>query len=55
MISQGVAEQSPFTPGHNRFNVANSGRVLETNTENLLRMVNDIKLVAISIIVILLI
>lgn len=55
MISQGVAEQSPFTPGHNRFNVANSGRVLETNTENLLRMVNDIKLVAISITVILLI
>ncbi|KAH9685508.1 bloom syndrome protein [Citrus sinensis] len=40
MISQGVAEQSPFTPGHNRFNVANSGRVLETNTENLLRMVS---------------
>lgn len=55
MISQGVAEQSPFTPGHNCFNVANYGRVLETNTENLLRMVNDIKLVAISIIVILLI
>ncbi|KAJ0078072.1 hypothetical protein Patl1_36830 [Pistacia atlantica] len=40
MISQGVAEQSPFTPGHNRTNVPNSGRILETNTENLLRMVS---------------
>ncbi|KAJ4717333.1 DNA helicase, ATP-dependent [Melia azedarach] len=40
MITQGVAEQSPFTPGYNRISVANSGRVLETNTENLLRMVS---------------
>ncbi|XP_059648178.1 ATP-dependent DNA helicase Q-like 4A [Cornus florida] len=40
MISQGVAEQSPFVSGYNRMNAANSGRVLETNTENLLRMVS---------------
>ncbi|XVE93247.1 hypothetical protein REPUB_Repub01dG0173900 [Reevesia pubescens] len=38
MISQGVAEQSPSVKGYNRFN--NSGRILETNTENLLRMVS---------------
>lgn len=42
MISQGVAEQSPFTTGHNRINMTNSGRILETNTDNLLRMVFDI-------------
>ncbi|XP_044512347.1 ATP-dependent DNA helicase Q-like 4A isoform X2 [Mangifera indica] len=40
MISQGVAEQSPFTTGHNRINMTNSGRILETNTDNLLRMVS---------------
>ncbi|TXG53728.1 hypothetical protein EZV62_018984 [Acer yangbiense] len=40
MISQGAVEQSPFTPGFNRANVANSGKILETNTENLLRMVS---------------
>ncbi|KAL5856966.1 hypothetical protein ACOSQ3_004424 [Xanthoceras sorbifolium] len=40
MISQGAVEQSPFTPGFNRANVASSGRILETNTENLLRMVS---------------
>ncbi|GAV61187.1 DEAD domain-containing protein/Helicase_C domain-containing protein/HRDC domain-containing protein/RQC domain-containing protein [Cephalotus follicularis] len=40
MISQGVTEQGSFTPGYNRGNTANSGRVLETNTENLLRMVS---------------
>ncbi|KAK8259160.1 hypothetical protein V6Z12_D13G037900 [Gossypium hirsutum] len=38
MISQGAAEQSPLITGHSRFN--NSGRILETNTENLLRMVS---------------
>ncbi|KAK9044368.1 hypothetical protein V6N11_072674 [Hibiscus sabdariffa] len=37
MISQGAAEQSPSVNGYSRFN--NSGRILETNTENLLRMV----------------
>lgn len=41
MISQGVIEQSPLASGYNRTNTANSGRVLETNTENLLRMVLD--------------
>lgn len=39
MISQGVVEQSPFSNGYNRINTANSGRILETNTDNLLRMV----------------
>ncbi|XVE49096.1 hypothetical protein DITRI_Ditri01bG0054600 [Diplodiscus trichospermus] len=38
MISQGVVEQSPLATGYSRFN--NSGRILETNTENLLRMVS---------------
>ncbi|GMI83623.1 hypothetical protein like AT1G10930 [Hibiscus trionum] len=38
MISQGAAEQSPSVTGYSRFN--NSGRILETNTENLLRMVS---------------
>jgi hypothetical protein len=41
MISQGAVEQSPLASGYNRFNVANPGRILETNTENLLRMVLD--------------
>ncbi|KAJ7946603.1 DNA helicase, ATP-dependent [Quillaja saponaria] len=40
MISQGAIEQSPFASGYNRNNFANSGRILETNTENLLRMVS---------------
>lgn len=40
MISQGVVEQSPLTSGYNRINMANPGRMLETNTENLLRMVS---------------
>ncbi|KAI6678723.1 hypothetical protein NL676_039519 [Syzygium grande] len=40
MISQGVVEQSPFSNGYNRINMANSGRILETNTDNLLRMVS---------------
>ncbi|XWS54876.1 hypothetical protein CRYUN_Cryun10bG0127200 [Craigia yunnanensis] len=40
MISQGVgvAKQSPLATGYSRFN--NSGRILETNSENLLRMVS---------------
>ncbi|KAK4438311.1 ATP-dependent DNA helicase Q-like 4A [Sesamum alatum] len=38
MISQG--EQTPFASGYNRGNTATSGRLLETNTENLLRMVS---------------
>ncbi|WZZ11308.1 hypothetical protein YC2023_097229 [Brassica napus] len=37
MISQVGVEQSPMANGYNR--VASSGRLLETNTENLLRMV----------------
>lgn len=41
MISQGAIEQSPLPSGYHRFNIANSGRILETNTENLLRMVLD--------------
>ncbi|XP_068329052.1 ATP-dependent DNA helicase Q-like 4A isoform X1 [Pyrus communis] len=40
MISQGVVGQSPLASGYNRINTANSGRVLETNTENLLHMVS---------------
>ncbi|KAL0335240.1 UNVERIFIED_CONTAM: ATP-dependent DNA helicase Q-like 4A [Sesamum radiatum] len=36
MISQG--EQTPFASGYNRGSTAPSGRLLETNTENLLRM-----------------
>lgn len=39
MLSQGAIEQTPMTSGYNRLNVTNSGRILETNTENLLRMV----------------
>ncbi|XP_062077326.1 ATP-dependent DNA helicase Q-like 4A isoform X2 [Humulus lupulus] len=40
MISQGAIEQSPFMSRNNRVNTSNSGRILETNTENLLRMVS---------------
>lgn len=40
MLSQGSIEQSSFSSGYNRSNSANSGRILETNTENLLRMVH---------------
>ncbi|KAK7412041.1 hypothetical protein VNO78_03487 [Psophocarpus tetragonolobus] len=40
MLSQGAIEQSPITPGYNRSNMINSGRILETNTENLQRMVS---------------
>ncbi|KAK7328296.1 hypothetical protein VNO77_22399 [Canavalia gladiata] len=39
MISQGAIEQSPMTSGYNRSNMTNSARILETNSENLLRMV----------------
>lgn len=39
MLTQGAVEQSPFASGQNRSYMASSGRVLETNTENLLRMV----------------
>ncbi|XP_058771804.1 ATP-dependent DNA helicase Q-like 4A [Vicia villosa] len=38
MLSVGTVEQSPMTSGYSRLN-ANPGRLLETNTENLLRMV----------------
>lgn len=38
MISQGVTEQNSISSGYNRSS-ANSGRILETNSENLLRMV----------------
>ena len=37
MISQVGVDQSTMANGYNR--VASSGRLLETNTENLLRMV----------------
>ncbi|KAI9103562.1 hypothetical protein K1719_023185 [Acacia pycnantha] len=40
MITQGAIEQSPMTSGYNRSNLTNSGRVLETNTGNLQRMVS---------------
>ncbi|KAH6766488.1 DNA helicase [Perilla frutescens var. hirtella] len=40
MISQGVVEQTPFASGHSRTNMTSSGRLLETNSENLLRMVS---------------
>ncbi|KAL8160427.1 LOW QUALITY PROTEIN: hypothetical protein V2J09_001964 [Rumex salicifolius] len=40
MISQVGAEQSSFTPGHQRSVFTSSGKMLETNTENLLRMVS---------------
>ncbi|CAN4108121.1 unnamed protein product [Withania somnifera] len=40
MISQGTVEQSFFGSGYGRSNVAASGRILETNVENLLRMVS---------------
>ncbi|XP_050942878.1 ATP-dependent DNA helicase Q-like 4A isoform X2 [Cucumis melo] len=40
MISQGATEQSPLVSGYNRTNLGSSGRILETNTENLLRMVS---------------
>ncbi|KAL4380327.1 hypothetical protein HN51_003609 [Arachis hypogaea] len=40
MISQGAIEQSSMTYGYSRSNMTNSGRILETNTENLLRMVS---------------
>jgi len=41
MISQGTVEQSPFGSGYGRSNVVASGRNLETNVENLLRMACD--------------
>lgn len=41
MISQGVVEQTPFASGHSRANMTFSGRSLETNTDNLLRMVES--------------
>ncbi|RAL39559.1 hypothetical protein DM860_003092 [Cuscuta australis] len=40
MISQCPIEQSSFTPGYGRSSMATSGKILETNTENLLRMVS---------------
>lgn len=49
MISQGGIEQSPFSSGYNRTTSANSGRILETNTENLLRMVFPIVAIALSL------
>lgn len=41
MLTQGVIEQSPLTPTARRNSLASSDRVLETNIENLLRMVLD--------------
>lgn len=40
MISQGATEQGAIGYGYTRTNMGNSGRILETNTENLLRMVS---------------
>ncbi|XP_009787118.1 ATP-dependent DNA helicase Q-like 4A isoform X2 [Nicotiana sylvestris] len=40
MISQGTVDQNSFGSGYGRSNVAASGRILETNVENLLRMVS---------------
>ncbi|OVA10929.1 Helicase [Macleaya cordata] len=40
MISQGVIEQSPFASGSRRTSLANPERILETNIENLLRIVS---------------
>ncbi|KAG6398666.1 hypothetical protein SASPL_140133 [Salvia splendens] len=40
MITQGAYEQTPFASGHGRSNMTSSGKLLETNTENLLRMVS---------------
>lgn len=42
MISQGGVDQSPMATGYNR--VPSSGRILETNTENLLRMVLNVNI-----------
>ncbi|KAK2393062.1 DNA helicase [Trifolium repens] len=40
MLSLGAIEQSPMPSGYSRSNAINSGRILETNTENLLCMVS---------------
>ncbi|KAF5198213.1 DNA helicase, ATP-dependent, partial [Thalictrum thalictroides] len=40
MISQGAMEQSSFSSGQRRYPTSNSDRILETHTENLLRMVS---------------
>ncbi|XP_024961474.1 ATP-dependent DNA helicase Q-like 4A [Cynara cardunculus var. scolymus] len=40
MLSNGAVEQSSFASGQPRAGTTNSGRMLETNTENLLRMVS---------------
>ncbi|XP_057464955.1 ATP-dependent DNA helicase Q-like 4A isoform X2 [Actinidia eriantha] len=40
MITQGAVEQSPLPSGYKSTNMASSGRILETNTENLRKMVN---------------
>ncbi|XP_058088855.1 ATP-dependent DNA helicase Q-like 4A isoform X2 [Magnolia sinica] len=40
MLCQGVIEQSPFQSGSRNIAVGNSGKILETNIENLLRMVS---------------
>ena len=42
MISQGGVDQSPMASGYNR--VASSARLLETNSENLHRMVLNVKI-----------
>lgn len=41
MISQGAVEQNSWVSGYSRLTAKPSGRILETNTENLLRMVLD--------------
>lgn len=40
MITQGAAEQSPWTSGSKSTNMGNPGRILETNTDNIRRMVS---------------
>ena len=47
MIIQGQAEQSPWTAGCGRNNMKSSDRILEKNTENLLRMVTVMKFFAV--------
>lgn len=41
MLSQGAIEQNAFASTHNRLNSSNPGRIMETNMENLQRMVYE--------------
>ena len=49
MLTQGVIDQSPVSIGTRRNSLVSSDRVLETNIENLLRMVSkDIRILLLS-------